>query len=136
MKKGFLWLASILLISSGLLFSYCSSSNEKVNHQLSKMANELNKSVPVVLDEHTRLDSVSVTSNNIFQYHYSIINIDNPHQLLLEQRDQIIGNIEKAFMIDKSLQIFTRNNVIIQYIYRDVKINVIDTLTINSEQFK
>ena len=100
------------------------------------MADNLNESTPAVLDQYTRFDSVSVTSDNIFQYYYTLINITNPQELLNKQKEEIINNMGEAFTTDKSLRIFTENEVTLQYIYRDTTHNVIDVITIDSDKYK
>ncbi len=126
----------ILAIALTVMMVQCTSKNKQLNEQLNKMADNLNESTPTTLDPHTRFDSVGVTTDNIFQYYYTLINIDNPEQLLKEQKDEIINNIGSAFTIDKSLRIFTENNVTIQYIYRDTTRAVIDIITIEPEKYK
>lgn len=124
------------IITLVMMFIQCSPKDKVLNDQLTKMADNLNESTPVVLDPHTRFDSVGVTPDNIFQYYYTLIDIDNPKELLKEQKDEIINNIGSAFTIDKSLRIFTENNVTIQYIYRDTTRAVIDIITIEPEKYK
>ena len=122
----------------GILFVLigCTSNDKKLNNQLSTMASNLNESTPAVLDPHTRFDSVAVTPENIFQYYYTIVDISNPHELLSNQKEEIINNMGKAFMTDKSLRIFVDNDVTIQYIYRDSMQNVIDIITIDPDTYK
>lgn len=43
---------------------------------LSVMADELNKNCPVMIDEFTRLDSVSALANKKFQYNYTVLGND------------------------------------------------------------
>ncbi len=100
------------------------------------MAANLNLSTPTVLDAHTRFDSASVTSENFFQYHYTIVYSRNPSDLLRNQKKELINNMKDAFTHDKSLQIFKVNEVTIQYIYKDTAQNIIDIITIDPELYK
>lgn len=118
-----------------ILFVQCTSNDKRLHKELSKMATNLNRSAPTALDQHTRFDSVAVTSDNIFQYYYTITNIENPRELLQEQKDEMIENIEKAFATDRSLQIFVKNSVTMEYIYRDISQKVIDTITIDASTY-
>ncbi len=124
------------IITLVMMLIQCSPKDKQLNDQLTKMANNLNESTPVVLDPHTRFDSVGVTPDNIFQYYYTLVNIDNPKELLKEQKEEIIKNMGLAFKADKSLQIFTKNNVTLQYIYSDTTKAVIDIITIESGKHK
>ncbi|HKM44311.1 MAG TPA: hypothetical protein VJY12_02510 [Dysgonamonadaceae bacterium] len=124
------------IITLVMMFIQCSPKDKVLNDQLTKMADNLNESTPVVLDPHTRFDSVGVTPDNIFQYYYTLIDIDNPKELLKEQKEDIIKNMGLAFTTDKSLHVFTKNNVTLQYIYSDTTKAVIDIITIESGKHK
>jgi hypothetical protein len=130
--KEFTYIFSVIVM---LLFVQCTSNDKRLHKELSKMATNLNRSAPTALDQHTRFDSVAVTSDNIFQYYYTITNIENPRELLQEQKDEMIENIEKAFATDRSLQIFVKNSVTMEYIYRDISQKVIDTITIDASTY-
>ena len=73
-----------ILILVALLFgirSFVTSFVKKNGHviydkALSIMADELNKSCPVMIDEFTRLDSVSALANKKFQYNYTVLEND------------------------------------------------------------
>lgn len=134
MIKSNIYGLSIVLLA--LLFVQCTSKSKELNKKLIEMADNLNESTPAVLDQYTRFDSVSVTSDNIFQYYYTLINITNPQELLNKQKEEIINNMGEAFTTDKSLRIFTENEVTLQYIYRDTTHNVIDVITIDSDKYK
>ena len=124
------------IITLVMMLIQCSPKGKQLNDQLTKMADNLNESTPVVLDPHTRFDSVGVTPDNIFQYYYTLIDIDNPKELLKEQKEDIIKNMGLAFTTDKSLHVFTKNNVTLQYIYSDTTKAVIDIITIESGKHK
>ena len=130
--KEFTYIFSVIVM---LLFVQCTSNDKRLHKELSKMATNLNRSAPTALDQHTRFDSVAVTSDNIFQYYYTITNIENPRELLQEQKDEMIENIEKAFATDRSLQIFVKNSVTMEYIYRDISQKVLDTITIDASTY-
>ena len=136
MKKtnAYKYLLVVLVLAVG--FVQCTSKSKQLNGKLREMAENLNQSTPTVLDQHTRFDSVAVTSNNIFQYYYTLIDIANPHELLQVHKEDILKNMGAAFTTDKSLRIFTKNNVTLQYIYRDTTQSVIDIITIEPDMYK
>ena len=39
-------------------------------------ASELNKTCPIMVDQDTRLDNAAVFPDNIFQYNYTLVNLD------------------------------------------------------------
>lgn len=128
---------NLLAITLLLLFMQCRSNNDKKLHkELTKRAAELNTFTPVSLDEHTRFDSVGVSKNNVFKYYYSITNINDPHKLIALHKTEMLEAMDKMYTSDKSLQFFAINEVTMEYIYRDTHGNVIDVITIETEQYK
>lgn len=120
-----------------LLFVQCAdNSNNKLHKELVRRATELNQSTPVVLDQHTRFDSVGVTKDNVFQYYYTITNTSNPQQLISFQKEEMIQQMDKIYATDRSLQFFVENSVIMEYIYRDTKQHVIDIIRIETANYK
>ena len=119
-----------------MLTVQCTSNNKQLHKELTKRAAELNQSAPVALEVHTRFDSVGVTPDNVFQYYYTITNIDNPSELLRNHKDEMLKSIDEKYATDKSLQFFIQNNVKMEYIYRDTGMNVIDVITIDTGKYK
>ena len=127
---------STFAITILLLFVQCTNNKKELHMELTKRAAELNLSTPVVLETHTRFDSVGVTPDNVFQYFYTITNIENPSQLMHDHKDNIIKNMDVMYSTDKSLQFFIQNEVNMEYIYRDTLQNVIDVISIETNKYK
>lgn len=136
MKRTKIAKLALTLIAS-LLFVQCAgNSNNRLHKELVRRAAELNQSTPVVLDQHTRFDSVGVTKDNVFQYYYTIINTSNPQQLISFQKKEMLQQIDKIYATDRSLQFFVENSVIMEYIYRDTQQYVIDIIRIETTNYK
>ena len=87
MKKSKIIKLTLALVAS-LLFVQCTGNSDKRLHkELVRMAVELNQSTPVALNQHIRFDSVGVTKDNVFQYFYTITNIDDPHKLIVLHKE-------------------------------------------------
>ncbi len=123
------------LIIASLLLINCSD-KQSLNERLTKIAENLNKSTPVLLDNHTVFLNASVTDDNIFQYKYQVVNTSEPQSLMREIEDQTIANIKEAFRMNPDLRIFTKNNVTIDYIYTDSTGQVIKTMRITPKDYK
>ncbi len=61
------------LLALALVFVQCQSDNKALHKKLADMAANLNVSTPTMLDANTRFDSASVTRDNIFRYHYTVL---------------------------------------------------------------
>lgn len=126
----------VLAIVISLLFVQCTSKHKRLNQELTKIAAKLNKSTPQTLEENTRFDSVGVTPDNVFEYYYTITNTNNPNALFLIHKRDLMANLESMYSYDKSLQFFRKHKVNTEYIYRDSMQNVIDTITIKTDNYK
>lgn len=127
----------ILTVAASLLLVKCTTNADETLHkELIKRAAQLNQSTPVALDQHTRFDSVGVSADNVFKYYYTITNIDNPHELIAFQREEMLEEMDKMYATDKSLQFFVKNKVTMEYIYRDTMQNVVDIITIETNKYR
>ena len=126
----------VLAIALSLLLAQCTSNQKELHRELTRRAAELNQSTPLVLEVHTRFDSVGVSPHNVFQYYYTITNIPNPHELLANKKEDILKNMDERYATDRSLQFFIENKVTMEYIYRDTIQNVIDVITIETGRYK
>jgi hypothetical protein len=136
MKKNKVIKLSLAIIIS-LLFVKCTGNSKKTLHkELIKTAAEWNRATPVAFNQHIRLDSLGVTKDNVFQYYYTLTNIDNPNELIDLHKEEMLEEVDNLYTKDRSLQFFVKNNVTIEYIYRDIDQNVIDIITIETEKYK
>lgn len=106
-------LFGVLMGKSGV-----SEADAAVDNVLIKVSAQMNKTLPVAVDNDTRLDSVSAVPGQHFIYHYTLValngndvNADSFHDLV---RPQL-----KSRLCDSSeMQKFLRNGVTISYLYK------------------
>ena len=134
--KKYKILKYIFVIAISLLLIQCNSDKKKLNRELTKIAAEWNRSTPVALEAHTRFDSVGVTPDNVFQYYYTITNIENPQKLIASYKNEMLEKMDKIYATDRSLQFFVENRVTMEYIYRDTMQNVVDVITIETDKYR
>lgn len=135
MKKNKILNCTIVLILS-LLLVQCTTDKKRIHMELLKTAAEWNRSTPVVINHNIRFDSLGVTNENVFQYYYTITNIENPKELISLHKEEMMEEIDKVFPTDRSVQFFVKNKVIMEYIYRDTMQNVVDVITVDTGKFK
>lgn len=126
----------IFTIAITLSLTQCVNNQKELHKELIRRAADLNMSTPVALEVHTRFDSVGVSPSNVFQYYYTITNIENPGELLSSKKNEIIESMDKLYSEDPSLKFFIKNEVKMEYIYRDTAMNVIDVITIETSKYK
>lgn len=133
MRKTFLILSVIIF---SLLIVRCSTGDRALHKKLTQIAAELNESAPVTLNHYTRFEEASVTPDNVFRYHYRVMNSNNPDSLLEESVEELMKSIKTMFSTNADLRIFTENDVVIEYIYTDENNSNIRTVTIKPEDYQ
>jgi hypothetical protein len=93
-------------------------------------ASELNKSCPIMVDQETRLDNALALPDNIFQYNYTLINLDKSEVNIDTVKKYIEPGIINNVKTNPDLKAYRDNKVTMAYNYRDkngvfvLKINV------------
>ncbi len=99
------------------------------------MASDLNESAPVMLDQYTRFEGASVLPENIFQYRYTVLNINNPDSLVDSGLQMLRDNIRSEFLSNPQLDVFKENSVVIEYIYMSEENRTIRSFQIYPEDY-
>lgn len=132
MKRSLLLLTIVL---SSLSFIKCTSEKKAINKELTQTASDINESTPVMLDQYTRFDFASVSTDNVFRYHYTIINSENPDSLIRAVESSVRDNISHEFNENPQLRFFKENNVSIEYVYNDETEKTIKIIRIDSSDY-
>lgn len=95
-----------------------------------KAASEINKSCPIMVNEDTRLDNAVAMPKNIFQYNYTLINLEKNKIIVEELREYIEPIVLNNVKTNPDMKDYKENKVTMAYNYRDkngvfiLKINV------------
>ncbi|MEA5081211.1 MAG: hypothetical protein VB024_06255 [Dysgonamonadaceae bacterium] len=99
------------------------------------MADNLNVSTPLILNQNMQLDSAVVSADNVFIYYYTIINAEKPVALMDSLEVELNSSIKKSFKIDERLRVFKENKVTIKYIYSDSTGSSVRTIKVTPEDY-
>lgn len=133
MQKLFYLLLTALSL---VLLVQCNSDHKALNKKLNEMAADLNESAPVMLDQYTRFDGASVSTGNIFQYRYTVLNTTNPDSLVESGVQALQDNIRNEFSTNPQLRVFKENKVVIEYVYMDEHNRTVRSLQVNPEDYQ
>ncbi len=90
-----------------------------LDKEMMAIANEINKSCPLMLDKETRLDNTISMPNNVFQYNYTLINQDknlvDVTKFINYLEPRIINNIKTS----PNLKFQREHNTTMNYVYKD-----------------
>ena len=87
--------------------------------EMKNAAIELNKKLPLKVDEFSRLDSAATKSKSNFTYYYTLINIEKsevyPDSVYKYMKPGIIENIKTS----PDLKMYRDNDITMNYLYYD-----------------
>ena len=99
---------------------YVVSGFNSADGHLKKTAAEMNKECPKLIDAETRLDSTSA-GDNIFEYHYSLVNFlkGDPNLDVARVKNGIRQSAQENFDANPELKEFREQKVSLKYSYKD-----------------
>ena len=103
---------------------------------LQLIANEMNKSCPMMVDEKTRLDKVTLPSKTVFQYNYTLINYEKTEIDTVKIKSSLEQNIIRLTKTNPQMQYQRENNVTMNYIYNDKNGDYLMSIIITPELYK
>lgn len=90
-----------------------------IDKALMKMASEINKSCPFMVDENIRADNVTVLVDNTIQYNYTLINYLKEEVDINQLKSNLSSHLLNGIKTNPNLKIFRDNKVTMVYAYRD-----------------
>ncbi len=129
--------ASVLGIVLFLVLYYASFQffSPTYDEALGKMADDMNKICPMMVDADTRLDDVGILPGNIIQYNYTLINMDQARVNTLDLRNSMEPFITNAVKTDPDMQFQRDNKTTLNYHYRDKNGSYLFLLSITPDKY-
>lgn len=139
------WIAILVVIVFGVFYLIGTIGGEALYKSLKKplyekvlmeMANELNKNCPLMIDAETRLDNTIALPNNIFQYNYSLINIDKESVNIDEAKNFLEQQIINTAKTNPDMKVFRDNKTTLRYSYKDKSGIFILTIEVTPDKYQ
>ncbi len=90
--------------------------------EIRDIANDTNRNLPTMVDSETRFESVSPESGKVYQYNFTLINVEkrnfNASSFSEKQKSTILSGIENM-KNQSGFKFFVENNVTFSYSYND-----------------
>ena len=103
---------------------------------LQLIANEMNKSCPMMVDEETRLDKITLPSKTVFQYNYTLINYEKTEIDTVKIKSNLEQNIIQLIKTNPQMEYQRQNKVTMNYIYNDKNGDYLMSIIITPELYK
>lgn len=86
---------------------------------LAKVAEEINVSCPLMVDQETRLDNSMALPNNIFQYNYTMVNLEKSEIDTLAFADNMEPYLTNNLRTSPDMKVFRDHKTTLGYNYKD-----------------
>ncbi len=95
------------------------NSSNSFDQAMMKAASEINKNCPIMVDKNTRLDNAVALPENVFQYNYTLLNLEKSKVNIEEMRAYIQPNVVNNVKTNPDMKDYKENKVTMVYNYRD-----------------
>ena len=99
-------------------------------------ASEINKSCPIMIDSETRFDNAIVLPSKVFQYNYTLINMEIETVDIDMLKNYLEPNIINFVRTNPDMKPQRDNKVTVNYYYQDKNRNYLFTISVTPEQYK
>ena len=99
-------------------------------------ASEINENCPIMIDNDTRLDNTVAMPNNIFQYNYTLVNLEKNEINIEELRSFIEPNVVNNVKTNPEMKAYKDNKVTMSYFYKDKKGEYLLEINVTPEQYE
>ena len=106
-----------------------------IQKTLVRIANETNKSLPMLLDQYTRLDTTIAEGENRFIYMYTLLDVDINSLDEGEFRSKMTPNLINSYKTVADMDAFRKMDVEITYTYRSEEGVQFTSITISPKDF-
>jgi hypothetical protein len=104
--------------------------------ELEKMISEVNQKCPKMLDPETRIDGIELRQPDTLVYKYTLVNLNvqnlDTHRFRIEMWPGILSMVR----LNPSMEKLRKDNIIIQYHYKDKAGKNASVFTVRSEDYR
>jgi len=97
-------------------FFFKSASLDK---DMMSVASEINKTCPIMVDSETRLDNSVALPDKVFQYNYTLVNVDKSHADTLSMKNYLEPIITNQVKSNPQMQYQRDHKWTLNYLYKD-----------------
>lgn len=107
-----------------------------LDRAMMEVASEINKTCPIMVDSETRLDNAISLPKNIFQYNYTLINVDKASVDTVEMRNFLEPTIVNFVKTNPQMKFQRDHETTVNYYYKDKAGAFLITISVTPEKYK
>lgn len=107
------------ILAVSLSLSRCSDGPAAMDKELVKVSSDMNKTLPMMLDKDTRLDTTVPGPGKRLTYVNTIVNYELAQIDTVAMRKILTPNILSNYKTQKDMESFRKQGVVLRYQYKD-----------------
>lgn len=109
---------------------------KEIHKSLLKMAANINKACPLMVDSETRFDHVEVLPNRVLQYDYTFVKCNKETADLKKIRGSLLPMITKYVKTNPQMEEMRHSKITFNYDYRDLSHQHLFTISITPKMYQ
>lgn len=118
------------------LVQFFFNKDNSIDKEMKLVADELNKTCPVQVDEYTVLENTVALPGKIFQYNYKLIGLDKSEVNLDTVRKYVYPGILENIKTNPSMEPQRKRDVTFKYYYKDKNGAFVDEYVVKPTDYK
>lgn len=103
------------------MVDYLRYNEVNIDKELTEEANRINKTCPMIVDQDLVLNNVTVLTNKVVQYNYTIVHLEKSQLDLEILKKEMESHILNDVKTNPDLKIYRDKKIILNYNYHDKK---------------
>jgi uncharacterized membrane protein YvbJ len=103
---------------------------------LTEIASEINKTLPMMLDQDTRMDNTIAMPDKTLAYNYTLVNLEKKDININELREFIEPNVINNIKTHPDMKLYRENNATLVYNYKDKKGAFLLKIIVSPDKYK
>jgi hypothetical protein len=126
--------ARIVLAAMAIALATSACAEDKVDvEMMQRVANDMNKSLPAMQDEETRLDKVVVGPGLAWTYKFTLVNVDSSPAVIETVKRDYVPELIKKFCSLPATQIFLEENIATRMEHADRGGKIVSSVVLSRE---
>ena len=106
-------------IASLILVQHFFFNAPSYDQAMMQAASEINKSCPIMVDRETRLDNAVALPENVFQYNYTLVNMEKATMDIEGLQNNLRPTVINFVKTNPDMKINRENKTVMAYYYKD-----------------
>ncbi|MFA5326574.1 MAG: zinc ribbon domain-containing protein [Prolixibacteraceae bacterium] len=107
-----------------------------IDNVMMKVASEINKNCPVMVDAETRLDNAISLPKNIFQYNYTLLTLEKDKIDTTAIKTYLEPTITNTIKSSPDMKYMRDHKIIINYYYKDKEGNYLFSISVPPSKYE